>query len=227
MKIKEIWKPVIFWKNETLYDFTEAYEVSNLGGVRSLDKLVQTQTKGTRQYKGKNLSPITTHYGYLTVNLTHNKKRVAARVHRLVLAAFVGFSKGQEADHINRDKKDNRLSNLRYCTRSQNNTNKHPRTNMSSEYVGVTRDRGKWQSAIRTIFGKLNLGRHHKEADAAATYNVVATLLHGDFASLNPMIADHIHMELARRYLLQYKHISVLMDRSTKVKDFLKGREIS
>ena len=63
----------------------------------------------------------TTHSGYLDVDIA-GKKRV---VHRLVAKAFLGERNGQEVNHKNGNKKDNRLENLEWCTRSENLKHRH------------------------------------------------------------------------------------------------------
>src|SRR5271167_2965505 len=69
-------------------------------------------------------------------------KRILA-IHRLVMDA----REGQEVDHINRDKLDNRRENLRFCTHSENMQNK--------KQLGITwhKNRNKWQAQGR-IDGK-------------------------------------------------------------------------
>lgn len=60
-------------------------------------------------------------HGYLTVCLWKNKKSHTKLVHRLVLETFVGkCPDGMEACHNNGVRTDNRLSNLRWDTRSNN-----------------------------------------------------------------------------------------------------------
>jgi len=64
------------------------------------------------------------------------------RMHRIVNNTPVGF----DTDHINRNKLDNRCSNLRTATRSQNNLNSGLRSDNTSGYKGVTWDKvnNKW-----------------------------------------------------------------------------------
>lgn len=61
--------------------------------------------------------------GYYAVREPFTHKRVF--VHRLVTEAFLGpRPDGFEVDHINRDKHDNRVENLRYVTHSGNMKNR-------------------------------------------------------------------------------------------------------
>ena len=48
--MEEIWKPVKFYKSNVFYDFTDFYEVSNLGRVRALDRIVINK-KGIKVFK--------------------------------------------------------------------------------------------------------------------------------------------------------------------------------
>lgn len=58
--------------------------------------------------------------GYLTVRVRH----VRTTVHRLVALAFLGERpEGMVIDHIDRDKTNNHISNLRYCSLSENSKN--------------------------------------------------------------------------------------------------------
>lgn len=94
-----------------------AYEVSDLGRVRSLDRLDRC---GKRRH-GRLLRPISMPSGYLVVNLWCNNKSRTWLIHRLVLMAFVGEPpKSHEALHRNGDNSDNRFANLAWGTHSQN-----------------------------------------------------------------------------------------------------------
>lgn len=95
----------------------EGYEVSDLGRVRSVDRIVTTRT-GIRRYQGQMLAPTASREGYLKVNLGRVK---TAWVHRLVLAAFVGpCPEGQECCHNDGDPTHNKLSNLRWASHAEN-----------------------------------------------------------------------------------------------------------
>lgn len=66
--------------------------------------------------------------------------RRAVSVHRLVLLAFVGpCPPGCEADHVNRDRSDNRLVNLRWLPMPANRRRSNRRRALNSEAVKVMR----------------------------------------------------------------------------------------
>ena len=97
------------------------YEVSNLGRVRSLDRIVTKHHLGVdREFtlQGKVLAFRKHSQGYRSVSLGNGKQ---ATVHSLVMLAFVGERpEGGWINHENGDKTDNRLENLEYCTPKQN-----------------------------------------------------------------------------------------------------------
>jgi hypothetical protein len=107
-------------------------------------------------------------------------------MHRLILNAPTGL----QVDHINGDKLDNRRSNLRLCTGSQNvrNTGKR-RGTFSSVYKGVSLHKasGRWMAHIRISgrSGPLFLGYFAFEIDAANAYDHAAREHHGEFAYVN------------------------------------------
>lgn len=88
-------------------------------------------------------------------------------------------------DHINGDQGDNRISNLRSCTIAENSRNYH-KPGGSSKYRGVCWTNNTWVAGISNgKGGRLSLGSHKDEVEAAKAYDVAARRLHGDFAVLN------------------------------------------
>ena len=120
-------------------------------------------------------------YAVRTQNNYPNKP-FQVRMHRIIL----GTPEGMDSDHINRDRLDNRRSNLRICNRSQNISNTFLRSNKSG-YKGVSwkKSNNKWVAQI-TVFGKtLHLGIYSDPKEAAKVYNQAAQKHHGEFAVLN------------------------------------------
>ena len=111
----EIWKPVIGY--EGLYD------VSNLGRIRSVDRVVQQAGK-INHLKGHIMAQSVDKDGYLRCCLSKNGIRKNYHVHRIVLSAFVPNPEGKpHVDHINTIRDDNRVENLRWATQTENNNN--------------------------------------------------------------------------------------------------------
>jgi hypothetical protein len=95
----------------------DGYEVSDLGSVRSLDRIILRRDGTTQRCRGQVLRTWDEH-GYLHVRLGTGPHYF---VHRLVLMAFVGrCPDGQEGLHKNGDAGDARLVNLRWGTPSEN-----------------------------------------------------------------------------------------------------------
>lgn len=104
-------------------------------------------------------------------------------MHRVI----IGAQPNQLVDHINRNKLDNRCSNLRIVTNSQNVINSSARANNSSGYKGVTwhKKNGKWQASVMVNYKRHHLGQFTNVVDAARVYNDACRKYFGDFAYLN------------------------------------------
>lgn len=104
----------------------------------------------------------------------------ALRMHRLLLGSDGG-------DHVNRNGLDNRRSNLRACTASQNNFNHGLRSDNTSGFKGVTRveERLPWRAQIQEHGRHHDLGNYATAEEAARVYDAAAIRLHGAFARLN------------------------------------------
>ena len=107
-------KEIEIWKDIPNY---EGYQVSNLGRVKSLERL---DVIG-RKRKEKILKPTINHKGYYQVGLWKQSIGKMYLVHRLVWIAFNGtIPEGLQVNHINEIKSDNRLSNLNLMTPKEN-----------------------------------------------------------------------------------------------------------
>lgn len=86
-------------------------------------------------------------------------------------------------DHINGDRTDNRIENLRAADAQLNVVNSRKRANCSSSLKGITRhNSGRWQAAIK-FHGKYHhLGMFADEASAHQAYMDAATSFYGEFA---------------------------------------------
>jgi hypothetical protein len=116
---------------------------------------------------------------------TEKTKGVKAGVlmHRLI----IGAKSGECVDHINGDTLDNRRSNLRLATQSENHFNQRKRSGTSSKYKGVSwaKDKGRWRAYITFQYKRIDLGKFKTEEDAGRAYDAAAERLFGSFAQLN------------------------------------------
>jgi len=153
------------WKQ--IEDYPD-YFVSNIGLVRNK--------------RGKILSPRQRN-GYLSYGLYLDKKMKQFNVHRLVALAFIPNPNNKlEVDHINRDKQDNRVENLRFATRSENNSNRRKKEGGSSIFKGVRFNQGHWTATVKRI----HLGFYKTEREAGQAYNTYILENHlEEFYSLN------------------------------------------
>lgn len=121
--------------------------------------------------------------GYAAREQRKNGNRYQQYMHREI----IGAEKGQEVDHINRNRLDNRKENLRFCTRPENVMNSKKRIDNNSGYRGVfwrTRER-KWVSRITINKKRIYTGSFDNKIEAAIAYNNSALKHFGQFALLN------------------------------------------
>lgn len=143
------------WRERT----AETCRDGGLGGASGTARMISRRVAGT---KAGTVTP----RGYRMIQ-TLGKNMSA---HRLAWALHYGLWPIGELDHINGDKDDNRIANLREVDRRENMRNRSmPKTNRSG-HPGVIfhSARGKWQASIR-VDGKLHyLGIFDDKADAVA-----------------------------------------------------------
>lgn len=111
-------------------------------------------------------------------------RRKVYTVHRLVWLMTHGEWPELEIDHINLDKLDNRLENLRLATKGQNLTNIPKGCGLTSQYKGVCwkKSNNCWTAQI-SHNGKCHwLGHFDNEYDAHLAYCEAAKLLKGEYA---------------------------------------------
>lgn len=106
-------------------------------------------------------------------------------LHRMI----TGCPENLVVDHINHDRLDNRLINLRVCSRSDNQRNRYASRNNRTGYKGVFHSTGQgerpYEARIQYNGKKKYLGRFNSAYSAAMAYNIAARSYYGNFAMLN------------------------------------------
>ena len=128
-------------------------------------------------------------YCYRRETLSYNQEKRSYKTRKIYLhRQLLNFpAKGLDIDHINCNKLDNRRSNLRIVTRSQNAVNKPKFGEHTSQYKGVCwhKQRGKWKAEARQGAVKRYLGVFDCEHAAALAYNIHMQANYGEYAMLN------------------------------------------
>lgn len=114
--MKELWKDIP--------EYEGFYQASNLGRIRSLDRETTqwNRFKNVKAiYKGKILSFELTTRGYLKCSLSKNGKQKTVLVHRIIAKTFLkDFDEKLTVDHIDCNKINNHIDNLRMVTLKEN-----------------------------------------------------------------------------------------------------------
>jgi len=151
IEVNDVWKDIPGY--EGLYEASLSGKIRNVKRGRILKQ-----------------SKFTCGYGYVTLS----KKKF--RCHRLIMLTFHGESE-LTVDHINGDKMDNRLVNLRYMTQRDNNKEYYKNRDGTSKFVGVSwrSDSNKYRSVIRHDKHLHSLGSFDDELQAAVAYKIAET----------------------------------------------------
>jgi hypothetical protein len=102
--------------------------------------------------------------GYLRCTLDKRNYRV----HQLAWLYVYGVWPQHQIDHINHDKADNRIANLRDVTCSMNNQNRRRQSRNASGFLGVSwsKDMRRWIAGIKVAGKTVNLGYFADKNDA-------------------------------------------------------------
>ena len=165
------------------------YRISNLGRVRSF-----------KRGKERILKPSKNTNGYLHVDLWNNSGKKTWGVHKLLGVVFLGFPETQEADHIDGDRSNNTLNNLRPASKAENGRNHGKQRNNTTGYPGVSFHKtwGKYVAHIR-INGKLKfLGYFETPEEAFLVYRAASLKAFGEFS---PFVSREEFKALSERVM--------------------------
>jgi hypothetical protein len=151
----------------------ENYSVSNLGNVKN-------------NKTNKTLNPCAHRDGYLSLGLMNNKVRKAFQVHRLVGLTFISPVEGKTCiDHIDNNRKNNCLYNLRWASHRENNHNMSVTKLNTSGHKGVTFNNQlqKWKASIKLDGLQIHLGYFVHKEDAIQARIKKANKIFGVFTN--------------------------------------------
>ena len=119
-------------------------------------------------------------HGYICVGINYN----SYRAHRLIFLMHKGYLP-KTIDHINGDKLDNRIENLRAATVGQNQHNRKTNANNTSGYKGVCWNKAqkKWVARITLERKNIHLGYFANVEEASEVVRKAREELHGSFAN--------------------------------------------
>jgi hypothetical protein len=116
-------------------------------------------------------------YDFDKLGLPHCRGGI--KLHRLLKPAPIGYV----VDHINHNRLDNRLENLRVCTPKENSYNTSKR---NGKFKGVKKQsNGKWMAKAHKDGKKYELKDIATEKEAAKLYDILAEELFGEYAGKN------------------------------------------
>ena len=105
------------------------------------------------------------------------------KMHKLL---HLNAPSGMVIDHINRNRLDNRMENIRICTQKENSFNTSKNKNSKNKYKGVKQMKnGLWKASITHNKNKYEINDIPNELDAAKVYDSMAEELFGDYAGKN------------------------------------------
>jgi hypothetical protein len=136
--------------------------------------------KGAGKSAGDEAGYVCPTNGYRMVGVNYKRPLV----HRVIWKMVHGVDAIKDIDHIDGNRLNNRIENLREATASQNGANAKLGKGNKSGVKGVYwwARVGKWQAAITHRREKIDLGRYDKLEDAATAVRVARERLHGEFA---------------------------------------------
>lgn len=144
------------WRDIPLEEFSGRYQVSSLGRIRSLDYYCKTSRGDShRLVKGRIRKLTKQKSGYMMIGVCVNKKNKNYLVHRIVAFAFLQEIEGKDQiNHIDENKKNNRVSNLEWCTAHENliHNDRHLKVAEKRKANG-TYDQADKQISIRAVRG--------------------------------------------------------------------------
>lgn len=159
-------------KKSEVVDGVEVFPIPGWEGRYS----ISTCGKVWSHHFGKWKKPSLNKRGYHQVMLSKNNRSVPKQLHRVMAAVFFRhIPEGAHVDHIDRNKTNNRLSNLRITTPQENAWNSKLSSANSSGFKGVSKIKGgKWLARIYRNGQPICLGSFADPEEAGRAYDKAA-----------------------------------------------------
>ena len=153
--MKEIWKDIEDYKG---------YQVSNLGRVRTFNKITYTEKHGKRHWKNRILKErLDKNNKMLSVHLYKNGKGKSYLIHRLVAEAFLGKQENMTVNHKDGNRYNNKLDNLEWLSLKDNI--KHAWENnliKTNKYVKIINKNNNYDKTFRSMSeASKAIGKNH------------------------------------------------------------------
>jgi hypothetical protein len=153
---------------EDIPNYEGSYQISDLGRVKSLQRIVFTLNKNCT-YKPIIIKSFLTKRGYFEVRLCANNISKAKKVHRLLAESFIpNPNEKPQVNHIDGNKLNNNILNLEWVNNRENSCHRVKNSNLTSKFVGVSyfkRD-NKWRSSIQINGKSIRFGMFKTEEEA-------------------------------------------------------------
>ena len=162
----EVWKIINGYDN---------YQISSFGRVRNI-------------ISGNVLKPQVGTTGYYQVSLHKNGKSKNNKIHKLVANAFINnLSNKRNIDHMDNERLNNHVSNLRWCTSQENARNTKLSNKSTSGVKGICfhKQQSKWRAHIVINGKQIHLGLFDTLDDAKVARQFKANQLFGNFVHLS------------------------------------------
>lgn len=161
----ELYRHRAFIDRKPIKGYEGHYSVTEDGRIWSEERIVINK-RGAHLRRGSQwLKPFDLGDSYLRVNLRLPGHIKMFCIHWLVARTFIIDPKnGMEIDHIDRNCRNNHVSNLRYVTKTKNVLNR------DAKGCYFRKDRGRWQAQLRWGDNRIILGQFKTEEEAHAAY---------------------------------------------------------
>lgn len=188
---KEVWVDV--------RDYEGQYQISNFGRVKSLRRKVKNTKYSFREIPEKILKYFISGSGYPTVSLLSSQKKKNFSIHRLVAEAFIPNPEDKPCvNHKNSIRDDNSVSNLEWCTHSENILHGYKDGNMVAPRSQLGKS-GRLHHASKVVYKydlEYNFLSEYESANIAAKINnttsgSISSVCNGKFKSLHGYIYSY------------------------------------